>query len=302
MSTVKETRLATDEQLLAESFPRLNALIAEGVTTVEIKSGYGLSLEHERKQLQVARELANATSARHEHHHHAAGRACDSAGVRGPRRRLRRRNLPKYPAHADQAKGLVDAVDAFCENIGFTREQCKRVFNAATVQGVRVKLHAEQLSDQQGAALAAAFRALSADHLEYASDAGIVAMREAGDRGRIAAGRVLLPARDAAAAHRVAAPHGVPMALATDHNPGTSPLTSLLLVTQHGATLFRMTVDECLLGVTRQRPPALDMSKRVGTLEAGKQCDLAIWNVERPAELVYAIGANPLHERVWKGT
>jgi imidazolonepropionase len=301
MSTVKETRLATDEQLLAESFPRLNALAAEGVTTLEIKSGYGLSLEHERKQLRVARELArahprgmNVTTtllAAHAVPPEFAGRADDYIDE------ICRRILPTLVG-----EGLVDAVDAFCENIGFTREQCKRVFNAAAVQGVRIKLHAEQLSDTQGAALAAAFRGLSADHLEYASDESLRAMRDSETAAVLLPGafyflrETQLPPIESLRRYRI------PMALATDHNPGTSPLTSILLVLNLAATLFRMTVDECLLGVTRHAATALDMSARVGTLEAGKQCDLAIWNVERPAELVYAIGANPLHDRVWSGT
>ena len=301
MSTVKMTRIASDEQLLAESLPRLNALMNEGVTTVEIKSGYGLSLEHERKQLRVARELGSANVrgmnitttllAAHALPPEFAGRADDYVDE------ICRNMLP-----ALIKEGLVDAVDAFCENIGFSREQCKRVFNAATAQGVRVKLHAEQLSDQDGAALAAAFRALSADHLEYASGPGIEAMAREG----VAA--VLLPGAFYFLREKQLPPldllrqHGVAMALATDHNPGTSPLTSILLVLNMAATLFRMTVDECLLGVTRHAATALGMSESIGTLEAGKQCDLAIWDVERPAELVYAIGANPLHERVWRGS
>ena len=301
MSTVKETRLATDEQLLAESLPRLTALLDEGVTTVEIKSGYGLSFEHERKQLQVARELANAQVrgvnvtttllAAHALPPEFAGRADDYIDE------ICRVILPRLVS-----EGLVDAVDAFCENIGFTREQVKRVFNAANMQGVRVKLHAEQLSDQHGAALAAAFRALSADHLEYASEQSIRAMQEAGTVAVLLPGAFYFLRETRVPPIDLLRRHRVPMALATDHNPGTSPLTSILLVMNMAATLFRMTVNECLLGVTRHAAAALGMADRIGTLEAGKQCDLAIWNVERPAELVCAIGANPLHERVWKGT
>ena len=301
MSTVKETRLATDEQLLAESLPRLMALLDEGVTTVEIKSGYGLSFEHERKQLQVARELANAQVrgvnvtttllAAHALPPEFAGRADDYIDE------ICRVILPRLVS-----EGLVDAVDAFCENIGFTREQVKRVFNAANMQGVRVKLHAEQLSDQHGAALAAAFRALSADHLEYASEQSIRAMQEAGTVAVLLPGAFYFLRETRVPPIDLLRRHRVPMALATDHNPGTSPLTSILLVMNMAATLFRMTVNECLLGVTRHAAAALGMADRIGTLEAGKQCDLAIWNVERPAELVCAIGANPLHERVWKGT
>jgi imidazolonepropionase len=300
MSTVKETRLASDEQLLAESLPRLNALVAEGVTTVEIKSGYGLSLQHERKQLTVARELAHAHPrgvnitttllAAHALPPEFAGRAEDYVDE------ICRNILP-----ALIREGLVDAVDAFCENIGFTREQVTRVFTAATVQGVRVKLHAEQLSNMQGAALAAAFRGLSADHLEHLDETGARALANEGTAAVLLPGAFYFLRETRVPPIELLRQHGVPMALATDHNPGTSPLTSLLLVMNMAATLFRMTVDECLLGVTRVAAHALGMADRVGTLEAGKQCDLAIWNVERPAELVYAIGANPLHERVWKG-
>jgi imidazolonepropionase len=300
MSTVKETRLASDEQLLAESLLRLIPLVNEGVTTIEIKSGYGLSLEHERKQLRVARELANAHPrginvrttllAAHALPPEFAGRADDYIDE------ICRRILPTLIQ-----EGLVDAVDAFCENIGFSREQVKRVFNAAAVQGMRVKLHAEQLSDQQGAALAAHFRALSADHLEHVNEDGVRALQQAGTVAVLLPGAFYFLRETRLPPIDLLRQHGVSLALATDHNPGTSPLSSILLVMNMAATLFRMTVEECLLGITRHAAAALGMSDRVGSLEAGKQCDLAIWNVERPAELVYAIGANPLHERVWKG-
>lgn len=300
MSTVRDTRNASDEQLLAESLQRLLPLMSEGVTTVEIKSGYGLTLEHERKQLQVARALANTHAlginvsttllAAHAVPPEFAGRADDYVDE------ICRHILPTLIS-----EGLVDAVDAYCEGIGFTREQCKRVFNAAAVQGVRVKLHAEQLSDTEGAALAAAFGALSADHLEYANEDGIRAMRSAGTVAVLLPGAFYFLRETRVPPIDVLRRHGVPMALATDHNPGTSPLTSLLLVLNMGATLFRMTVDECLLGVTRHAARALGLDARLGTLETGKQCDLAIWDVDTPAELVYAIGSNRLHERVWRG-
>jgi imidazolonepropionase len=300
MSTVKETRLASDEQLLAESLLRLIPLVNEGVTTIEIKSGYGLSLEHERKQLRVARELANAHPrginvrttllAAHALPPEFADRADDYIDE------ICRRILPTLIQ-----EGLVDAVDAFCEHIGFSREQVKRVFNAAAVQGMRVKLHAEQLSDQQGAALAAHFRALSADHLEHVNEDGVRALQQAGTVAVLLPGAFYFLRETRLPPIDLLRQHGVSLALATDHNPGTSPLSSILLVMNMAATLFRMTVEECLLGITRHAAAALGMSDRVGSLEAGKQCDLAIWNVERPAELVYAIGANPLHERVWKG-
>jgi imidazolonepropionase len=203
------------------------------------------------------------------------------------------------PALANE--GLVDAVDAFCEHIGFTREQTKRVFNAATLAGLRVKLHAEQLSHMRGAETAAAFRALSADHLEHVDEAGIRAMAASGTAAVLLPGafyflrETRVPPLDALRAA------GVPIAIATDCNPGTSPLSSLLMTLNFAATLFRMTVDECLVGVTRAAAQALGLAASTGTLEAGKSCDLAIWNIERPAELVYRMGFNPLHARVWRG-
>jgi len=192
-------------------------------------------------------------------------------------------------------------VDAFCEGIGFSAAQTRRVFEAARAHGLPVKLHAEQLSNLNGAALAAEFGALSADHLEYLDEAGVQAMARAGTVATLLPGafyfvrETRLPPVEALRAARV------PMALATDCNPGTSPLTSLLLVMNMAATLFRMTVPECLAGVTREAARALGMGAETGTLEAGKRCDLAIWDVERPAELVYHMGLNPLHARVWSG-
>jgi len=298
LSTVKATRAASEAQLVAESLPRLDALLAEGVTTIEIKSGYGLSLEHERKQLRAARALESERRVTvcttflgaHALPPEFAGRADDYiteiCGVMLP---------------ALVREGLIEAVDAFCEKIGFSREQTKRVFNAATVQGLRVKLHAEQLSDMQGAALAAAFSALSADHLEHAEESGIVAMAQAGTAAVLLPGAFYFLRETRVPPVDLLRKHGVPIAIATDCNPGTSPLTSLLLAMNMAATLFRMTVDECLIGVTRAAAQALGLHERTGTLEEGKQCDLAIWNVKRPSELVYAIGRNPLTARVWRG-
>ena len=298
LSTVNATRAASEEKLLAETLPRLDALLAEGVTTVEIKSGYGLTLEHERKQLRVARTLAQVRRVNvsttflgaHALPPEFAGRADDY---------ITEICATMLPALLKE--GLVDAVDAFCEHIGFTLEQTKRVFNAANLQGVRVKLHAEQLSNMQGAAMAAAFRALSADHLEHVDEPGIEAMRDAHTAAVLLPGAYYFLRETRLPPIEMLRHHGIAMAVATDCNPGTSPLTSLLLAMNMAATLFRMTVDECLIGVTRAAAQALGMARRAGTLEAGKQCDLAIWNVERPAELVYAVGANPLHARVWKG-
>ena len=298
LSTVNATRAATEAQLRDASLPRLDALLAEGVTTVEIKSGYGLSLEHERKQLRAARGLARDRQVTvtltflgaHALPAEFAGRADEYITA------VCSEMLPGLVRD-----GLVDAVDAFCEKIGFTLEQTRRVFEAARTHGLRVKLHAEQLSDMRGAALAASFRALSADHLEYTDETGVIAMAQAGTAAVLLPGAFYFLRETRVPPIELLRRHGVPMALATDCNPGTSPLCSLLLVMNMAATLFRMTVDECLAGVTRAAAQALGMADRIGTLEAGKQCDLAIWDVERPAELVYRLGLNPLHERAWKG-
>jgi imidazolonepropionase len=298
LSTVNATRAATETQLTAESLPRLDALLAEGVTTVEIKSGYGLSLEHERKQLGAARALGRQRPVTvrltflgaHALPPEFAGRADDYIT-----------EVCSVMLPALVRDGLIDAVDAFCEMIGFSREQTRRVFEAATSLGLPVKLHAEQLSNMQGAALAATFRALSADHLEYIDEDGVIAMAKAGTAAVLLPGAFYFLRETRVPPIDLLRRHGVPMALATDCNPGTSPLCSPLLLMNMAATLFRMTVDECLTAVTRAAAQALGMADRIGTLEAGKQCDLAIWNVERPAELVYRLGPNPLHERAWKG-
>jgi imidazolonepropionase len=298
LATVSATRAASEAQLVSESLPRLDDLLAQGVTTIEIKSGYGLSLEQERKQLRAARALGRERRVAvyttflgaHALPPEFAGRADDYisevCGVMLP---------------ALVREGLVDAVDVFCEKIGFSRAQTERVFNAATLLGLRVKLHAEQLSDMQGAALAAAFRALSADHLEFAEESGIAAMAQAGTAAVLLPGAFYFLRETRVPRIDLLRRHGVPMALATDCNPGTSPMTSILLAMNMAATLFRMTVDECLIGVTRAAAQALGRNRELGTLEAGKRCDLALWNVAQPAELVYSIGRNPLHARIWKG-
>ncbi|MHA3841146.1 imidazolonepropionase [Sphingomonas aestuarii] len=298
VSTMRATRAADEEGLIASALPRLDALIAEGVTTIEVKSGYGLSTDHEAKMLRAGRALDE---------HRAVRVATTFLGAHAL--------PPEYADDADgyiaavcdemlpaiAAEGLADAVDVFCEGIGFTPAQTERVFQAATRYDLPVKLHAEQLSNQHGSALAARYGALSADHLEYLDDAGIAAMAAAGTVATLLPGayyfvrETKLPPIDALRAA------GVPIALATDCNPGTSPLTSLLLTLNMGATLFRLTVDECIAGVTREAARALGMQDRIGTLEAGKACDLAIWDIERPAELVYRMGYNPLHSRVFGG-
>jgi imidazolonepropionase len=297
LSTVKATRAASEAELVEATLPRLDALLREGLTTLEIKSGYGLGLEHERKQLRAARALESVRDVSvcttflgaHALPPEFAGRPDDYITEVVER---------MLPALAQER--LADAVDAFCETIGFSLSQTRRVFEAAAGRGLRVKLHAEQLSNMKGAQLAAEFHALSADHLEQVDEAGVQAMAAAGTVAVLLPGAYyflrethLPPVESLRRAH-------VPMAIATDSNPGTSPLTSLLLTLNFAATLFRMTVAECLVGVTRAAAQALGLDDR-GTLEAGKRCDLAVWNIEQPAELVYRIGFNPLHARVRGG-
>jgi imidazolonepropionase len=197
--------------------------------------------------------------------------------------------------------GLADAVDAFCESIAFSTEQTARVFETARKLGLPVKLHAEQLTTLGGAELAARFDALSADHLEHADEKGVAALAKAGTVAVLLPGAFYFLRETHKPPVDLLRKHGVPIAISSDSNPGTSPLTSLLLTMNMAATLFRLTVDECLLGVTRHAAKALGRLDRIGTLEAGKSCDLAIWDIERPAELVYRIGFTPLHARVWKG-
>jgi imidazolonepropionase len=298
VSTVTATRTASEAELIASALPRLDVLIGEGVTTLEIKSGYGLDTETEMRQLAAARALGRNRPVTVKTTFLGAHALPPEAGgdKDGYIDLVCREMLP-----AVARAGLADAVDAFMEGIAFSKDQTARVFAAAKALGLPVKLHADQLSNLGGAALAARFSALSADHLEHTDSAGVAAMA----RARTVA--VLLPGAFYFIRETQQPPvdlfraHGVNMALATDCNPGSSPLTSLLLVMNMGATLFRMTVAECLAGVTREGARALGVLGATGTLEAGKWCDLAIWDVERPAELVYRIGFNPLHGRVWRG-
>jgi len=297
VSTMQATRAASEAELIASALPRLDALIAEGVTTVEIKSGYGLKLEHEAKQLRAARALGTqrevtvVTTFLGAH-------AVPPEFAGNPDFYIENVTDVMIPAIARD--GLADAVDAFCEGIGFTNEQTRRVFEAARANGLPVKLHAEQLSNQHAAALAAEFGALSADHLEYLDADGVAAMAKAGTVAVLLPGAFyftretrLPPLEELRAAQ-------VPIALATDCNPGSAPLTSPLLAMNMAATLFRTTVDECIAGFTRNAARALGRND-IGTLEAGKSCDLAIWDIERPAELVYRMGLNPLQARIWRG-
>jgi imidazolonepropionase len=297
-STVRATRAASDDELLAAACGRLDRLIAEGATTVEIKSGYGLDTASELRMLRVARRLGivRPVSIRTTF----LGAHALPPEARGDKQAyIDLVCTEMLPAIARE--GLADAVDGFCEGIAFSPAQIERVFATAAALGLPVKLHADQLSDLGGAALAARHKALSADHLEWTGEAGVAAMAEAGTVAVLLPGayyvlrETKLP--PVAALRRA----GVRMAVSTDCNPGTSPMTSLLLSMNMAATLFGLTVAECLAGTTREAARALGLAGETGTLEAGKWCDLAIWDVERPAELVYRLGFNPLHSRTWRG-
>jgi imidazolonepropionase len=298
LATVAATRKASEAELIAASLPRLDALIAEGLTTVEIKSGYGLSLEDELKQLRAAGALATLRPLTVKRTLLAA-HALPPEFKGDPDGYIDLVCRVVIPAAA--AEDLADAVDGFCEGIGFTPSQIQRVFEAARAHGLPVKLHAEQLSNLGGAELAAQFGALSADHLEYLDEGGVRAMAAARTVATLLPGAFYFLRETCPPPIESLRRAGVPMALATDCNPGTSPLTSLLEVMNMAATLFRMTAPECLAGVTREAARALGMAGETGTLVMGKRCDLAIWDIERPAELVYRMGFNPLHARVWSG-
>ncbi len=298
LSTVRATRAADEAQLVAQALPRLDALIAEGLTTIEVKSGYGLERAAELRMLRAARQLAHLRPVRvrttylgaHACPPEYSGRADDY---------LTEVCLPTL--RAAHAEGLVDAVDGFCEGIAFSATQMARVFDLAHELGLPVKLHAEQLSHQGGTALAARYGALSADHVEYATadDARLMAAS-----GTVA---VLLPGAFYTLHEKQLPPiaafrdHGVPMALSTDCNPGTSPVTSLLLTMNMGCTLFRLTPVEALRGVTVAAAQALGLTD-CGRIAPGLRADLAVWNVNNPAELSWRIGFNPLHSRIFGGS
>jgi len=298
VSSVKSLRAASEDDLVAQTLPRLDALIAEGVTSIEVKSGYGLDLDNERKSLRAARRLAGErpvtvrTTFLGAHALPPEAKGDKDAFID----LITETILP-----AVAAEKLADAVDGFCEGIAFSPEQIARVFDKAKALGLPVKLHADQLSNLHGAALAARYGALSADHLEYTDEAGAAAMAKAGTVATILPGAYYFIRETKKPPVELFRRHGVRMAVATDNNPGTSPLTSLLLTMNMAATLFDMTVDECLAGITREAARALGLLDRTGTLEAGKAADLAIWDIERPAELVYRMGFNPLHARIWRG-
>ncbi|MEQ8296232.1 MAG: imidazolonepropionase [Nitratireductor sp.] len=295
VSTVSATRALSEDALVESALPRLDRLIGEGVATVEVKSGYGLTVADELKMLRAARRLEKLRPVRVRTSYlgaHAvppeykdrADAYIDEVAIPG--------------LEAARAEGLADAVDGFCEGIAFSPAQIARVFDRAGALGLPVKLHAEQLSDLGGAKLAASHGALSADHLEYLSADGIAALAKAGSVA------VLLPGAfyflretklPPVAALREA---GVPIAVATDCNPGSSPMTSLLLAVNMACTLFRLTPEEALAGATREAALALGLGDEIGTIEPGKRAELAIWDVEHPAELAYRIGDNPLYRRI----
>jgi imidazolonepropionase len=291
-STVNATRAASEDQLIAQALPRARALLADGVTTLEIKSGYGLDLESERRMLRVARRLGRELG---------ISVRTSFLGLHALPPEYKDRRDDYVALVCDEmlptlaAEGLVDAVDAFCENIGFTREETRRVFERAKQLGLPVKLHAEQLSDLDGAALVAEYSGLSADHLEHLSESGVAAMAKAGTVA------VLLPGAFYALRETKLPPvsqlreHHVPMALATDCNPGTSPLLSLRLAAGMACTLFRLTPEEALRGITVNAARALGLHDR-GTLAVGQRADLVVWHAKQPAELCYWITGQLVRE------
>jgi imidazolonepropionase len=296
VSTVKATREASQPDLLAQSLPRLRALMDEGVTTVEIKSGYGLAVEPEARMLRVARMLG------------------EQEGVDVRTTFLGAHALPpefsgRTDAYVEEVlrmlpvlhrEGLVDAVDAFCERIAFSPAQVERVFEAAQALGLPVKLHAEQLSDSGGAPMAARLRALSCDHLEWLGEEGASAMARAGTVAVLLPGAFYFLRDTKVPPVDLLRRYGVPIAVATDCNPGSSPCTSLLLMLNMACTLFRLTPHEALAGVTRNAARALGLGDR-GVLAAGMRADFVLWDVREPAQLAYTMGFNPHRRTIWKG-
>jgi imidazolonepropionase len=295
-STVRATRQASAQELQASAARRLRHLLAEGVTTIEIKSGYGLALEQERKCLQVARTLGveQAVAVRTTF----LGAHALPPEFAGQSDAYMEEVLRMLPAL--HAEGLVDAVDAFCERIAFSPAQTARLFEASRALGLPVKLHAEQLSDSGGAQLAASFGALSCDHLEWLSEEGVSAMAQAGTVAVLLPGAFYFLRETKLPPMDLLRRHGVPMAVSTDCNPGTSPCTSLLLMLNMACTLFRLTPEEALAGVTRHAAQALGLTDR-GVLASGLRADFVLWDVAHPAQLAYALGANPHIQTVFEG-
>ncbi|MEP0943105.1 MAG: imidazolonepropionase [Rhizobiaceae bacterium] len=297
VSTVSATRAASEEDLLSSALPRVDALLAEGVTTLEIKSGYGLDQQTELRMLRVARDLKN---------HRPVHVVTSFLGAHAVPADFSDRadayiDEVCIPAlRAAHAEGLVDAVDGFCEGIAFSPQQIARVFDVAIELGIPLKLHAEQLSNLGGAAMAARYGAMSADHIEYLDDDGISAMAQAGTIAVLLPGAFYTLRETQLPPVEALRSADVPIALASDNNPGSSPLTSLLLTMNMACTLFRMTPEEALAGVTVNAARALGFQDR-GSIAAGQTADLAVWDVGHPAELAYRIGFNPLHRRIFGG-
>lgn len=297
VSTVTATRAASEAELLESALRRVDVLIAEGVTVLEVKSGYGLDQETELRMLRTARAIAKArdvivrTSFLGAHATPADYKGRDDAYI----------DEVCVPAlRAAHAEGLVDAVDGFCEGIAFQPAQIARVFDVARELGLPVKLHAEQLSNLGGARLAASYGALSADHIEYLDDDGVAALAAAGTVAVVLPGAFYTLRETQAPPIAALRAHGVPIALATDANPGSSPLTSLLLTLNMACTLFRMKPEEALRGATVNAARALGLTD-CGVIATGNRADLAVWDISHPAELAYRIGFNPLHERIFGG-
>ncbi len=298
LSTVNATREASEQALLDATQPRLKALMAEGTTTIEIKSGYGLDIDTEAKMLRVARSLGSTNP---------VTVATTYLGAHAVPAEYADRSDDYIEFVCSEAlptiakQGLADAVDAFCENIGFSRSQTERVFQAAQALGLPIKLHAEQLSDLGGTQLAARYGALSADHLEYVSEEGVAAMATAGVVAVLLPGAFYFLRESRRPPINLFRKHRVPMAVATDSNPGSSPVCSLLLMLNMACTLFALTPEEALMGVTHNAARALGMSDSIGTLEVGKKADFVIWDIDHPAELAYRFGFNPCHQVIKDG-
>jgi imidazolonepropionase len=300
VSTVKATRAADEDVLLFESMDRLQALVSEGVTTIEIKSGYGLEAITEAKMLRVARELGNeASGARVTVRTSHLGAHAMPPGLTDKDAYIT--DVIENQLPMAMKDGLVDAVDAFCEGIAFSPAQVRRVFEAARRVNLPVKLHAEQLSNLGGARLAAEFGALSVDHVEYLDAEGIAAIAKSGTVAVLLPGAFYFIKETQKPPVEALRKAGVPMALATDCNPGSSPMTSILLAMNMGCTLFGLTPEEALLGVTREGARALGLLGSIGTIAVGKRADFCVWNVFEPEELAYRIGYNPLRMRFWGG-
>lgn len=297
VSTVAATRAASEDALLSDALTRVDAMIAEGVTLIEVKSGYGLDLDSEPKMLRVARAIASARQV-DVRTTYLGAHATPPEYQGNPDAYIDDVCIPALrSAHAE---GLVDAVDGFCEGIAFDTAQMARVFDVAAELGLPVKLHAEQLSNIGGAKLAAQHRALSADHLEYANESDAEAMAASGTVAVLLPGAFYTLRETQVPPVQAFREHHVPMALATDCNPGSSPMTSPLLALNMGSTLFRMTPLEALLGMTAHAAKALGVEDR-GRIVAGKRADLCVWDITHPAELAYRIGFNPLHARIFAG-